>query len=39
VPAKQAQPADTAQRLVRLLVKRGVISEADAAALLTGAIL
>src|SRR6185437_2043722 len=38
VPAKQAQPADTAQRLVRLLVKRGVISEADAAALLADAI-
>lgn len=38
-PAKQAQPADAAQRLIRLLVKRGVISEADAAALLTDALL
>jgi hypothetical protein len=38
-PAKHAQPADTAQRLVRLLVKRGVISEADAAALLADAVL
>ncbi|MGB7024865.1 MAG: PilZ domain-containing protein [Candidatus Acidiferrales bacterium] len=37
--AKQAQPADAAQRLIRLLVKRGVISEADAAALLTDALL
>ena len=38
-PAKQGQPTDTAQKLVRLLVKRGVISEADAAALLTDAFL
>lgn len=38
-PAKQGQPADTAEKLVRLLVKRGVISEADAAALLKDTIL
>jgi len=38
-PTKQKQPLDTAQRLVRLLVKRGVISEADAAALLSEPIL
>lgn len=38
-PAKQQQPTDVAQRLVRLLVKRGVISEADAAALLKETIL
>lgn len=38
-PAKQEQPTDVAQRLVRLLVKRGVISAADAAALLNETIL
>jgi hypothetical protein len=38
-PAKPGQPTDTAHRLVRLLVKRGVISEADAAALLNETIL
>lgn len=36
---KQEQHAQMAQRLVRLLVKRGVISEADAAALLSDPIL
>lgn len=36
---KQEQHTQIAQRLVRLLVKRGVISEADAAALLSDPIL
>jgi hypothetical protein len=38
-PEKQEQHREIAQRLVRLLVKRGVISEADAAALLSEPIL
>src|SRR5579863_2594004 len=38
-PAKQEQHTEIAQRLVRLLVKRGLISEADAAALLSEPIL
>src|SRR5579859_5979686 len=37
--SKEEQHTQIAQRLVRLLVKRGVISEADAAALLADAIL